>query len=210
MRAHGSSEPQGAATARAPYENPATVSAPLFRSLIDRLAEDRRWVILDLGAVRTQTLALLSGHRCRLDVADLTHSIDALVGQNDGDRLAAVTDALLAVREPEPVDIALCWDFLNYLDRDALAALMARIRSRCRAGAFVHALIVYSERLMQQRPGQFVAIDADRMLNLAKGKPERIAPRYSPEDLSGLMPGFKTERVRLLGNGMQEYLFKAA
>jgi len=37
---------------------------------------------------------------------------------------------------------------------------------------------------------------------------ERIAPRYSPEDLGQWMPAFSVERARLLANGMQEYLFR--
>jgi hypothetical protein len=208
MRAHGSSEPLGAGTARAPYEDPSSVSAPLFRSLVERLAEDRRWVILDLGAARPETLALLTPFRCRLDVADLTHSIDALCGPNDAGRLSAVAEALLATRNPEPVDATFCWDFLNYLERDALAALMAQIAAGSPSGALVHALIVYSERLMQQRPGQFVPIDAGRLANRSTAKAERIAPRYSPEDLGRCTPDFTIDRVRLLANGMQEYLFK--
>ncbi len=101
-----------------------------------------------------------------------------------------------------------CWDFLNYLERGALTALMASIAVRCRPGAFVHALIVYSERLMQQRPGQFAPVDERHLLNLSASKPVRSAPRYSPEDLRSCMPDYTVERVRLLSNGMQEYLFR--
>ena len=97
---------------------------------------------------------------------------------------------------------------MNYLNRSALTALMAITAARCRPGAFVHALIVYSEPLMQQQPGQFAPVDDGHLQNLSAGKPARIAPRYSPDDLHTCMPNFTIERVRLLSNGMQEYLFR--
>jgi hypothetical protein len=79
---------------------------------------------------------------------------------------------------------------------------------RCRAGALVHALVIYSERVMHDRPGQLVPLDAGTLIDVAAAKPARPAPRYSTEALAEAMPEFKVERVRLLGNGMQEYLFK--
>lgn len=208
MRAYRSSDPLGAATARTQRETPTTVNAPLFRSLIERLAEDQRWVVLDLGAARPQIIALLNGCRCRLDIADLASSVDTLIDVGDSVRLADLAEALLPAQRPELTDIVFCWDFLNYLERGALTALMASIAVRCRPGAFVHALIVYSERLMQQRPGQFTPVDEGHLLNLSASKPARIAPRYSPEDLRLCMPDYTIERMRLLSNGMQEYLFR--
>jgi len=208
MRARSSSEPMRAATARASYENPALVRAPLFQSLAEKLAEDRRWVVLDIGAVRPETVAVLSDFRCRLDIADLGQAIDALAASTEDSRLDDFVAALPVAKNPEPIDVVLTWDYLNYLERDGLAALMAAIAQRCRRGALVHALIVYSERLMQQQPGEFVPADAGHILERSTVKADRIAPRYSPDDLTRCMPGYQTERVRLLANGMQEYLFK--
>jgi len=200
-------EPQGAATARAPREATATIGAPLLRSLIEPLAEDRRWRILDLGAARPETLDLLSGFRCRVDIADLTEEVERHSGSSAPHAL--VDDIVLPlVRDPEPADIVLCWDLLNYLDRNALSRLMAQIAARCRAGALVHALIVYSERVMHDQPGQYALVDAGTLLDRARSPGTRPAPRYSTEALSLAMPDYTVERVRLLVNGMQEYLFR--
>ena len=76
MRTHSVTEPLGASMARAHVEAPREFNVPLFRSLIDNLAEDRRWVVLDLGAARPQTVALLSRFRCRLEIADLADATD--------------------------------------------------------------------------------------------------------------------------------------
>ncbi len=207
MWARSSSDPLGAATARAQFEAPATVNAPLLQSLISKLAEDRRWIILDLGAARPQTIELMNRFRCRLDIADLADTLDTLNAAGDSDELSERAEALLPKRHAEPTDVVLCWDFLNYLERGVLSALMERVAARCRPGAFVHALIVYSER-MQPEPGQFAPVDDGHLLNLSRAKLERIAPRYSAEDLHACLPDYTVERVRLLGNGMQEYLLR--
>jgi len=207
MRAHSVSDPLGAATARVQFETPRTVNVPLFRSLIEVLDQDRRWVVLDLGPARPQTVALLGRFRCRLDIADLMLA-DSLADTDDRVLAGELAAQLGAIQHPEPTDIALCWDFLNYLEPGQITTLMRSVAARCRPGALVHALIVYSDRLMQQCPAQLVPIDEGRLFNRSTAKPERIAPRYSPEELCNCMPGFSVERARLLTNGMQEYLFR--
>ena len=208
MRSYRSISRQGAATARAEFDAPAAINAPLFRSLIQMLEEDRRWVVLDLGAARPQTIGLLNRYRCRLDVADIASGIKSLSVASDSIVLGDRINALVPTCHTERTDITLCWDFLNYFERDALTVLMANIAARSRPGAFVHALIVYSDKVMQDQPGQFVPVDEGHLLNASTAKPSRIAPRYSTEDLRLCLPDFSIERVRLLGNGMQEYLFR--
>ena len=209
MRAHTVTEPLGASMARAHFDAPREFGVPLFRSLIDNLNEDRRWVILDLGAVRPQTVELLSRFRCRLEIADLADTVTASrVGAGDPVRFTDLSEALHANPDNEPVDIAFCWDFLNYLIPEQMTELIKGIAARCRPDAFVHALIAYSDPLMPQWPGQFVPVDDGRLLNLSTAEPQCLAPHYSPEDLTSWMPGVTIERVRLLTNGMQEYLFR--
>ena len=209
MRAHTVTEPLGASMARAHFDAPREFGVPLFRSLIDNLNEDRRWVILDLGAVRPQTVELLSRFRCRLEIVDLADTVTASgVGAGDPVRFTDLSEALHANPDNEPVDIAFCWDFLNYLIPEQMTELIKGIAARCRPDAFVHALIAYSDPLMPQWPGQFVPVDDGRLLNLSTAEPQCLAPHYSPEDLTSWMPGVTIERVRLLTNGMQEYLFR--
>ncbi|HEY7673161.1 MAG TPA: hypothetical protein VIC71_13175 [Gammaproteobacteria bacterium] len=201
-------EPLGAATARAEFEVPPTPHAPLFRTLIERIDATRRIVVLDLGAAHAKTLELFSRFRCRIEIVDARNEIESLNGSADSRDLEAAVTALLPRVGPDPLDIALCWDLLNYLDRRALAALMAALAGRTAPGGLAHALIVYRESRMPARPGDYVPLQDFRLLNLGQSLAERAAPRYSPEDLKLCMPGFAIERGRLLGNGMQEFLFR--
>ena len=138
----------------------------------------------------------------------MTVLIGAAVGAGDPARFADLSEAFHTTPDNEPVDIVFCWDFLNYLIPEQMTELIERIAARCRPDTFVHALIAYSDPLMLQVPGQFMPVDDGRLLSLSTEKPQCLAPRYSAEDLTSWMPGATIERVRLLTNGMQEYLFR--
>ncbi len=188
----------------------AAVRAPLFRSLLERMEEGGRWVILDLGAARNETLTVFGRYRCRLDIADLADALGTLrVGEDTNDELLRErADDLLPPRRPEATDIVLCWDLLNYLALPAIAALSSRLAARALPGTLVHALIAYRDATMPTRPAGIAPTD-DGDLRWRSAAPETCpAPRYSPEDLTRAMPEFAIERAVLLGNGMQEFLFR--
>src|SRR5512143_230605 len=191
-----------------PGAGPEALNAPLFHSLIQRLEGGGRWVVLDLGAARSDTIRTFGRFRCRLDIVELADSLESLRAVTDQRLLRQRVEAVLPRRGTEGIDIVLCWDLINYLPQPALTAVMECIAGRCKAGALAHGLVYYSTRTMPERPGCFVPIDDQRLVNMAVPGPERPAPRYSPEDLARCMPRYTVERGRLLRNGMQEFLFR--
>ncbi len=182
-------------------------NAPLFRTLTDQLELRDRCVVLDLGAAHAQTIALFGQFSCRMDIADVADGLDSLNGSTDSQILLDAAESLLPRRRTEPTDIVLCWDILNYLERPALQALMSRIAARARPGTLVHALIVYSDTHMPEKPGNYVPQQEYGLLNVSAQTDNRVAPRYSPDDFGRHMPAYSIERAMLLGNGMQEFLF---
>jgi hypothetical protein len=187
---------------------PEALNAPLFHSLIQRLEGGGRWIVLDLGAARSDTIRTFGRFRCRLDVVDLADGLSTLRDETDPRVLRQRVEALLPRRGVEATDIVLCWDLINYLSAPALSAVMEGIAVRCKSGALAHGLVYYSTRTMPQQPGSFVPLDDLRLINKGAPGPERPAPRYSPEDLARCMPRYTVERGRLLRNGMQEFLFR--
>ena len=183
-------------------------NAPLFRSLVEALPTRNRWVVLDLGAAHTETISLFAQYRCRLDIADLADGLDELNVLQDRRQLQVTAEALLPSRSGEATDLVLCWDLLNYLERPALSAVMSCVAERSRRNTLAHALIVYSDAHMPSRPGSLVPLPDLHLVNLASQADRRPAPRYSPGDLSDCLPGYVIERAMLLGNGMQEFLFR--
>lgn len=195
--------------AKPPVAEPAPVNAPLFRRLVESLSEERRSVVLDLGSVRPETVALLTPFRCRLEIADLADGLEALDQEPDRELLRERAQALLPPARQEPIDIVLCWDLLNYLQRPALSALIECIAARMRPGAYAHALIVYTGTTMPARPSHFAPLADGRLIERVTTEARRNAPRYSPEDLGKCMRGLRAESAMLLRNGMQEFLFRA-
>jgi hypothetical protein len=187
---------------------PEPLNAPLFHTLMQRLAAGGRWVVLDLGAAHSATIGSFSRFRCRLDIVDLATGLDALNGEVDTRRIRQRAEELLPQRRSESTDIVLCWDLINYLNQPALAALMECVALRCKRGALAHGLVYYSAREMPERPSTFVPIDDQHIAQQAIVPRERPAPRYTPEDLARCMPRYGVERGRLLRNGMQEFLFR--
>lgn len=195
--------------------NPVRVNAPLLRRLVESLSTERRSVVLDLGPVRPATVSLLTPFRCRLEIVSLAdglhelESTEGLEGPPDAGLLQERAEALLPPPRPEPVDIVLCWDLLNYLDRPALTALMDRVAARMRPGGLLHALIAYSSPRMPARPNEFSPHADGSLVEVTTTTELRNAPRYSAEDMRRCLRSFRSDGATLLKNGMQEQLFRA-
>ena len=182
--------------------------APLFERLISGLDTERRQVVLDCGAARSGTVALFSAFRCRLDVFHLAELLPQLHKEEDpAHRQHLLADRLHNPR-PEPGQLALCWNLLNYLQATEIETLADLLASRLAPGAFLHLLIEYSSPHMPASPGHWVP-DARGRLHADQPETEEVrSPRYSLRALERLMPQFRPERSMLLGNGLQEHLFR--
>jgi hypothetical protein len=195
----------------APSKVPAAFHVPLFHDLVESLDETQRHVVLDLGTASTGMLKLLGRCRCRVEIVDLAYfgGIDQLSALETRAELDKAADALVPDPWPgEPFDLVFCWDLPNYLTLDALSALMKAIARRARPGALAHALIVYAERQMGVQPGRYVPTAEAELVDSSPRQELIDAPRYSPADLGENVGGFTLDRARLLGNGMQEFLFR--
>ena len=156
-------------------------------------------------------LSLLGQVRCRVEIADLAHfgGISRLNSAEPGPELTAVADSLLPNRRSkDAINLVFCWDLPNHLKLSSLSALMNTIRDRALPGAIAHALIAYADRDMPEGPGCYVPTPEGELADLNPIAARIAAPRYSPEDLGKNMGGFVIDRARLLGNGMQEFLFR--
>ena len=199
----------GRATARPPVQEAAQLNAPLFRELTRVCDPPERRVVLDLGAATTPMLTLLGRNGCHVQVADIVdgHEIRRLNGAEPGRELDELAASMLPRHcAVDPVDLVFCWDLPNYLTLAACSALMRAIAARSRPGTVVHALIVYSERTMPDRPRRYVPTGDGRLVNHSNPAAMVDAPRLSPETLGNAMRPFTIDRARLLANGMQEFL----
>lgn len=194
-----------------PPISPVAFHAPLFHDLVTGLDETQRHIVLDLGTASTGMLALLGRCRCRVEILDLAFfgGIDQLKAMETRSELANAANALVPNPLPgEPFDLVFCWDLPNYLTLEALSALMTAIGRRARPGALAHVLIVYAEHEMAKEPGRYVPNADAELIDRNARRASIEAPQYSPADLGSNMGPFVLDRARLLGNGMQEFLFR--
>jgi len=186
--------------------------APLFSMAVEAFEDDLRHVVLDLGRARAGTVELFGGYRCRLDIADMPAHLSALPDIEDEGGSQAVErwlDGLLPPTRGETVDLVLCWNLLNYLPAAVIEALGRRLAERASPRARLHALIEYQATRMPAVPASFAPVGRQLLADPARGDPGAIpAPRYSPKELEKRLPGFGSEKTMLLGNGMQEYLYR--
>jgi len=187
---------------------PAPFNAPLWRLAIESLDPERRCVVLDLGPAVPQTITLLGSYRCRLLIADLADQLAAIDGAEDAESREAAVQGALGPSGAEPLDLVLCWDLWNYLSLPGLAALMRAVAARCRPGARLHGLVVYTDTQMPVSPGRFLPQPDGQLLWDLPGPETCAAPRYSPEQLGEALADFRHERGMLLVNGLQEFLYR--
>ncbi len=80
--------------------------------------------------------------------------------------------------------------------------------ARAAPGTLVHALIAYRDPMMPAAPAGYVPAGGSQLVRLGDEPDVRRVPRYTPEDLGRALSEFAIERAVLLGNGMQEFLFR--
>ncbi len=186
----------------------AGLGAPLFEQAIREIDPERRLVVLELGTIRSGTVALFTPYRCRLDVADLQTCLPLLADAGEAEDRRDHLAACLQWPDEEPIDLVLCWNLLNYLQRDDISMIAELLEPRLTSQSRIHALMEYASPLMPATPGCWIP-DADCRLHASQVDEEQIdAPRYKPKELERLMPQLAPERTVLLGNGFQEYLFR--
>ncbi|MEE4297095.1 MAG: hypothetical protein V2J20_10840 [Wenzhouxiangella sp.] len=184
------------------------LAAPLFAQAIGDLDPEQRVIVLDLGNIRSGTVELFATYRCRLDIANLPDVLPLPGVEDDPDVRSRVLASVLTVHDREPLDLVLCWNLLNYLDREDIRQLIELLAPRLKAGTRLHALMEYASPLMPATPGAWVPDTNGRLHASQVDEEQTDSPRYKPKELERLMPQLKPERTVLLGNGLQEFLFK--
>lgn len=180
----------------------------MFEQAVSGLDLEQRVVVLDLGTIRSGTVDLFGPYRCRLDIIDLPNTLPALAAMEDPDERRACLSKLFNVHAREPLDLVLCWNLLNYLGRDEIHQLIELLAPRFQPATRLHAMMEYASPLMPATPGHWIP-DANARLHASQVDEEQIeSPRYKPKELERIMPQLAPERTVLLGNGLQEYLFK--
>ncbi len=167
--------------------------------------------MLDLGRGFGSNIEFLSRFATRICVEDLYHTLASLGLPFSGDKrvYCPVYETLLPYRDQTRFDVILAWNLLDYLDRDDIRRLSARLAAICNPGALVYAMISIRPKI-PETPANFKIIDEQNLVYQQTAVAQCDGPRYTQVKLLEWMSQFRVKRTFLLRNGMQEYLFEPA
>jgi len=185
------------------------LGSPAFHKLVEMLdrTPERKYEILDLAGASGNHVEFFSRYRCRFHVGALEERLAEWQSDPDSDQPTDAND-LLPLDEGIRFDLILCWNLLNYVNRDLLPSLSTHLHSHCRRGAWLHTFI-HTSTQMPEQPGNFQLLGSERMRWHHPGTALTKSPQYPQRALEKRMHGFRSWQSRLLRNGLQEYLFRA-
>jgi hypothetical protein len=199
----------GSSQAQVAREPPATLAPRLFRAVVESLRLRDGATVLDLGGASGGTVGLFGGCRCRLMFADLLSEPGAAGAGLFPDAVAArVSEVVSAGAGGRPVDAVLFWNLVNYLEPAAITALMQRLTPQLSRGAVLHLLVEYTATRIPDPPPRLAPLSPDELRVDVPGAGTRPSPGYTAGDIQRFMGTLWAEKTVLLGNGMQEFLFR--
>lgn len=183
----------------------------LFPSLVKNLDPDRRLSVLEIGPALPETLAYFSHHKCRLHFAAMY--TDPILQMQNGDHTEAELVAHLkrsfGFRKGTRFDLCLFWDFLNYLNDQALRAFNTALRPHLYQGTRAHAFTLRT--LDTAFANQQYGIRQDHLFSIRPcgGTQPRTFP-HTQATLVNLLTGFDIDQGMLLPDGRLEVLLSAS
>ena len=190
-----------------------TFSSRVPETISQHMGEDRKYHILDLGPPTQENVIFFSQRNIRHYIDNLQGSLnlkaDSLSDIDDDSRNFGIDEfeRILPYSNDILFDVILLWDLPNYLNEKSIDALIRHLGQFCRRGALLY-FLVYSQKEMPVYPARMHFEDVDHLNYLPQLPIEKRSPRYSPKQLEKLMAGFTIYRLFLLGNGLQEHVFR--
>ena len=180
----------------------------LLPFLFENVEEDQRLTVLNIGPALPETVSFFSRYRCRLHFADLFAELPIDPDDDPDTPLVRRFERMLALPADTRFDICLFWDLFNFLDADAIRALMEALAPSLHGGTRGHGFALHNVRMPQSK--LLFAISGDQELAV-RHRPAAL-PGYSPHPqsrLKELLDGFTIVRSVLLADSRLEMALSA-
>ena len=189
-----------------PLQNNAVQTSKLLPLLFAGIKEDEPLTVLHIGPALPDTVDFFCDYRCKLHFVDLFDDLP-LAETEDSPRLQEQVDTLLDIQPDTRFDLCLFWDIFNYLERDAILALMANLREHLKPRTLAHRFSTHNTRIRPQ--GQFYGVLQPDTLScrIRSSEPECYAP-HSQRKLQDMLYCFTLERSVLLPDSRLELLLR--
>ncbi len=185
-------------------DDPVEHGSPGLKKILTALAGETVARILDLGPAIPSNISTLSDFASHIRVCDAANDLCAPIAEDD-DWTAISRAAVLLPVETGDFNLVLAWDILNYLRKDVSAAVVDRLRQRCRPGARIFALI-HEGPTMPAKPQTFEIRGNDRLAYRSSTLQQLPSPKLPPAEVERRLEGFRIEASFVLQHGIREYL----
>jgi hypothetical protein len=188
------------------WSEPVARQSPGMRAVFERLREEDRYRVLDLGPAVGANFEIFAGFAHHIRIVDL------LGEGSPAHELAELEDEQLerAVRRLLPehwgqYDLVFAWDLLNHLGEAQARAFVERLATMCSEGASVFLMVVTAEA-MAERPLQYRILDQGTLEYRALSPHSVRSPGWPPSTIERMFRGCRIERSFVLRHGVQEYV----
>jgi hypothetical protein len=188
------------------WSEPVARQSPGMQAVFERLREEDRYRVLDLGPAAGTNFEVFAGFAHHIRIVDLLgeRSPAHELAELEDEQLERAVRGLL-LEDWGQYDLVFVWDLLNYLGEAQARAIAERLATMCSEDASVFLMVVTAES-MAERPLQYKILD-HRTLEYQAMSPHSIpSPGWPPSTIERMFRGCRIERSFVLRHGVQEYV----
>jgi len=190
-------------------QEPTSLNTMVFADLLSQRPTDRALRILDLGSVRQSTIDFFSDYHCHILVTGLCD--DFVTGKGlDKHSLKQLQQLIkqdITRHNNNCYDLILCWDLLNYLDKEQFPLLVTQLLPVLSNATRCHTFL-YTTANRPPRPGGFQITSKEQMIIAESLTEQNHSGSVTQTTLGKYLPNFNTLRTVLMRNGTQELAFE--
>lgn len=179
----------------------------LLPKLFENIDDGQRITVLHIGAALPATVDFFAQFRCKLHFLDLFEELPLVVQDENCLSVAEQMSDLIQFSVDTRFDICLFWDVFNYLDPEAISALMKALAPYCSKDSLAHAFAVHNTRSAPQHL-KFEITNENTLKVRARTKPVMNYGPHTQSKLKDLLSTFTFERTVLLADGRLEVLLR--
>jgi hypothetical protein len=182
----------------------------IFGSLHRLLDVNHRLTILEVGTALPETVEFFSRYKCRIHFLDLFSEplVRELQTVTRPQEIQQRFSELLTFPPGTKLDICLFWDFLCYLDDQALKAFNEALRPYIRHGTRAHGFGIHHLAIRLGNK-QYGVMDANTLSVRTRHTRQADTHPHSQVEMHEMMSCFDFEKGLLLPDGKLELLLKA-
>jgi hypothetical protein len=191
-----------------PLQKTSTQTSKLLPSLFEQFDEGQQVTVFHVGAALPETVDFFCGFRCKLHFIDIFSELPIVTDEDTTPDLQHQFQNLLQFPPDTLFDICLFWDLFNFLNTEAIIALLNVLYPHLKESSLAHAFSVHNTK--NKKVNQLYGI---RQLDTLTVKDRRAElPGYAPHSqrrLKELLHCFTLERSVLLPDSRLELLLQS-